>query len=109
MNMEDNNKKKEQGQFQMRIDPIEEQGTYSNLALITHSSSDVILDFACVLPGMPQPQIKSRVIMAPEHAKRLLQALQDNIANYEQAFGKIRLSEEMNQPLAPFTIPKGKA
>lgn len=47
--------------------------------------------------------------MAPEHAKRLLQALQDNIANYEQTFGKIRLSEEMNQPLAPFTIPKGKA
>ena len=71
MNMEDNNKKKEQGQFQMGIDPIVAQGTYSNLALITHSSSDVILDFACVLPGMPQPQIKSRVIMAPEHAKRL--------------------------------------
>ena len=108
--MEENkNNQQQQNQFQMGISPEVAEGTYSNLALITHSSSDVILDFACVLPCMPQPQIKSRVIMAPEHAKRLLQALQDNIANYEQTFGKIRLSEEMNQPLAPFTIPKGKA
>ena len=106
--MEENNNNN-QNQFQMGINPDVAAGTYSNLALITHSSSDFILDFACMLPGMPQPQVNSRVVMAPEHAKRLLQALQDNIANYEQTFGKIRLSEEMNQPLAPFTIPKGKA
>ena len=73
--MEDN-KKDNQNQFQMGINPEVAEGTYSNLALITHSTSDFILDFACALPGMPQPQIKSRVIMAPEHAKRLLQALQ---------------------------------
>lgn len=71
--MEDNNKNN-QNQFQMGINPEVAEGIYSNLALITHSSSDFILDFACALPGMPQPQIKSRVIMAPEHAKRLLQA-----------------------------------
>ena len=76
--MEDNNKNN-QNQFQMGINPEVAEGIYSNLALITHSSSDFILDFACALPGMPQPQIKSRVIMAPEHAKRLLQALQSNI------------------------------
>ena len=62
MNMEDNNKKKEQGQFQMGIDPIVAQGTYSNLALITHSSSDVILDFACVLPGMPNLKLRVELL-----------------------------------------------
>lgn len=70
--MEENkNNQQQQNQFQMGISPEVAEGTYSNLALITHSSSDFILDFACALPGMPAPQIKSRVIMAPEHAKRL--------------------------------------
>ena len=68
-----------------------------------------ILDFACALPGMPAPQIKSRVIMAPEHAKRLLQALQSNIYNYEQSFGKIKLSDEQERTIAPFGTPKGEA
>lgn len=79
------------------------------MALITHSSSDFILDFACALPGMPAPQIKSRVIMAPEHAKRLLQALQSNIYNYEQSFGKIELPDEQERTIAPFGTPKGEA
>lgn len=107
--MAENNKTPDQNQVQMGIDPIVAQGAYSNLVLITHSSSDFILDFACVLPGMPQPQIKSRIIMAPEHAKCLLQALQGNISNYESAFGKIKLGEEDNGMIAPFTIPKGQA
>ena len=93
--MEENkNNQQQQNQFQMGISPEVAEGTYSNLALITHSSSDFILDFACALPGMPAPQIKSRVIMAPEHAKRLLQALQSNVYNYEQTFGKIKMAEE---------------
>ena len=95
--------------LQMGISPEVAEGTYSNLALITHSSSDFILDFACALPGMPAPQIKSRVIMAPEHAKRLLQALQSNIYNYEQSFGKIKLSDEQERTIAPFGTPKGEA
>lgn len=109
--MEDknNNQNQKQNQFQMGIDPEVAQGAYSNLALITHSSSDFILDFACALPGMPQPQIKSRVIMAPEHAKRLLQALQSNVYNYEQTFGKIKLGEQDGGTIAPFTVPKGEA
>lgn len=108
--MAENNKTPDQNQVQMGIEPIVAQGAYSNFVLITHSSSDFILDFACVLPGMPQPQIKSRIIMAPEHAKRLLQALQGNISNYESTFGKIKLGEEDNSGMiAPFTIPKGQA
>ncbi len=106
--MEDNNKNN-QNQFQMGINPEVAEGIYSNLALITHSSSDFILDFACALPGMPQPQIKSRVIMPPEHAKRLLQALQSNIYNYEQTFGKIKMPNEPERTIAPFNTPKGEA
>lgn len=106
--MEDNNKNN-QNQFQMGINPEVAEGIYSNLALITHSSSDFILDFACALPGMPQPQIKSRVIMTPEHAKRLLQALQSNIYNYEQTFGKIKMPNEPERTIAPFNTPKGEA
>ena len=109
MDEKNNNQNQKQNQFQMGIDPEVAQGTYSNLALITHSSSDFILDFACALPGMPQPQIKSRVIMAPEHAKRLLQALQNNVYNYEQTFGQIKLAEQETGTIAPFTIPKGEA
>ncbi len=107
--MEDNKNTQQQNQFQMGIKPEVAEGAYSNLALITHSSSDFILDFACALPGMPQPQIKSRVIMAPEHAKRLLQALQGNIYNYEQTFGKINLPDEKERTIAPFGTPKGEA
>ena len=60
------------------------QGEYANFAIITHSSSDFIIDFARVLPGVAKAQVKSRVILAPEHAKRLLGALQENIMRYEK-------------------------
>ena len=71
------------------------QGSYSNLAIITHSHSEFILDFARMLPGFPKAEIFSRVIMTPEHAKRLLNALQDNVVKYESSFGIIDLD---NQP-----------
>lgn len=96
------NKPSQQG-FQLELSPDIAQGEYANLALITHSSSDFILDFARMLPGVPKPQVRSRVIMAPEHAKRLLMALQENVYKYEQQFGKIKIP---NMPeggtIAPF-------
>ena len=108
--MEENkNAQQQQNQFQMGINPEVAEGTYSNLVLITHSSSDFILDFATALPGMPQPQIKSRIIMAPEHAKRLLQALQGNVLNFEKTFGKIQMPDEADRTIAPFGTPKGEA
>ena len=67
--------------LQLELKPEIAVGVYSNLVMINHSSSDFILDFASFLPGMPKAQIASRVLMAPEHAKRLLLALQDNIIN----------------------------
>ena len=78
---------------QLQIELKEEvaQGTYANLAIITHSSSEFVLDFVRVLPGLPKAGVQSRVILAPEHAKRLQRALEENIAKYELAFGSIRL------------------
>ena len=81
---------------QLQIELKEEvaQGTYANLAIITHSSSEFVLDFVRVLPGLPKAGVQSRVILAPEHAKRLQRALEENIAKYERAFGPIRLQED---------------
>ena len=80
---------------QINIELKEEvaQGTYSNLAIITHSSSEFILDFVRVMPGIPKAEVKSRVILTPEHAKRLLQALNDNIEKYEKLHGTIKQTE----------------
>ena len=67
------------------------QGHYSNLAIISHSSSEFIVDFATVLPGVEKARVKSRIILTPEHAKRLLRSLQENIVRYESAMGKIEI------------------
>ena len=74
--MEDNNPKPQQ----LNIELSEEiaQGVYSNLAVITHSSSEFVVDFVRIMPGVPKANVKSRIILTPEHAKRLLFALQDN-------------------------------
>jgi hypothetical protein len=69
------------------------QGTYANFAVIAHSQSEFVVDFVTILPGMPKAQVKSRIILTPEHAKRLQSALQDNISKYETAHGKIKINE----------------
>lgn len=82
------------GQLQIELKEEIGLGTYANLAVITHSSSEFILDFVRVLPGMPKAPVQSRIILAPEHAKRLLRALEDNIGKYERSFGPISMPEE---------------
>ena len=77
-------------------------GVYANLALISHSHSDFVLDFVQMLPGMPKPDVASRVIMAPEHAKRLLAALQENLHKYELEFGPIDLGTPPPRTADPF-------
>ena len=67
------------------------QGNYSNLAIISHSTSEFIVDFATILPGIAKAKVKSRVILTPEHAKRLLLSLQENITRYESNIGKIEI------------------
>ena len=103
------NDKKQQGQLQIELPQEIAQGEYANFAIITHSSSDFIIDFARVLPGVPKAQVKSRVILAPEHAKRLLAALQENIMRYENEFGTIRIPNQQADPIAPFDLTKGEA
>ena len=69
------------------------QGHYSNLAIIAHSTSEFIIDFAAILPGLPKAKVKSRIILTPEHAKRLLMSLQENVARYESNVGRIELQQ----------------
>ena len=72
------------------------EGVYSNLAIISHSSSEFVIDFARIMPNTPKAKVKSRIILTPEHAKHLLMALQDNLAKYEQRYGSISKSESGN-------------
>lgn len=100
--MDENENKDNQEQFQIELPLDVARGEYSNFVLINHSSSDFIIDFASVLPGMPKAVVRSRVIMAPEHAKRLLQALQENVVRYEREFGKIEIPNQAPRTIAPF-------
>jgi len=91
-------------QQQIEIELSEEtaQGIYSNLAIITHSNSEFILDFVRIMPGISKAQVKSRIILTPEHAKRLLKALVDNVNKFENTFGPIK-DERGNQNI-PLTF-----
>ena len=82
--------------MQINIDPETSKGKYSNLAIIAHTPVEFVVDFASNLPGSPQPQIVSRIIMTPFHAKRLLTALADNVAKYEGKFGPIDAGGTIN-------------
>lgn len=106
MNEKQNN---QQGQLQIELPQEKAQGEYANFAIITHSSSDFVIDFATILPGMPKAKVRSRIIMAPEHAKRLLMALQENIVRYEREFGKIQMPNHEGRTIAPFKVPEGEA
>ena len=102
------NEKKQQG-LQIELPQEVAQGEYANFAIITHGSSDFVVDFARVLPGVPQARVCSRVVLAPEHAKRLLGALQENIMRYENEFGPIRIPNQEPRTVAPFDLTKGEA
>lgn len=73
----------------LELDDVTSQGQYSNLVVISHSTSEFVLDFAAVMPGVQKAKVKSRIVLTPEHAKRLLMSLQDNITRYESNVGKI--------------------
>jgi uncharacterized protein (DUF1778 family) len=86
----------EQNENQLNIELSEEiaEGIYSNLAIITHSNSEFVLDFIRVMPGIPKAKVKARLILTPEHAKRLLTALEDNIEKFEAVNGRIKTQPE---------------
>ncbi len=84
-------------QNQINIELSEEiaEGVYSNLAMIAHSNSEFVIDFIRLMPGVPKAKVKSRIVITPEHAKRLLSALKDNIEKYEASFGPIKRTDEL--------------
>lgn len=103
--------KPKKNQIQIELKDEVAQGTYSNLAIITHSASEFVLDFVRVMPGIPKAEVKSRVILTPEHAKRLLHALKDNIDKFEKVHGDIKNIESSAGPVVPmgFGGPQGQA
>lgn len=70
------------------------EGEYANLALIAHSTSEFVVDFIRMMPGAPKAKVKARIILTPEHAKRLLAALEENVQRFEQSYGAIKLHQE---------------
>lgn len=86
----------QQNENQINIELSEEiaEGIFSNLAIITHSNTEFVLDFIRVMPGVPKAKVKSRIILTPEHAKRLLLAMQDNVEKFEAINGKIKTQNE---------------
>lgn len=100
----------EEQKLNINLTPEVAEGVYANLAIVAHSSSEFVLDFVRMMPGLKQASVKSRVILTPENAKKLLFAMQDNIAKYENQFGKIQLN---GQPapgsVAPMSFGGGEA
>lgn len=94
---EDNKNKQAPAQNQINIELSEEiaEGIYSNLAMIAHSNSEFVIDFIRLMPGVPKAKVKSRIVITPEHAKRFLFALKDNIEKYENSFGAIKRTDDM--------------
>ena len=106
----DNKEKKNKQQLDIELSEEIAQGIYSNLAIITHSPTEFILDFIRVVPGAPKAKVKSRMILTPEHAKRLTMALQENIKKFEQLNGPIKTPQQQ-PPIIPmgFGTPTAQA
>ncbi|MDA9312849.1 DUF3467 domain-containing protein [Vicingaceae bacterium] len=103
-----NNPQMKDGKLNIELTEEVAEGTYSNLAIISHSSSEFVLDFIKVMPGLPKAKVKSRIMMTPQHAKRLVRALQDNIQKFEQLNGAIKESDQPHFPMN-FGGPQGEA
>jgi hypothetical protein len=106
-------KDKNQTDKQLSIELSEEvaEGVYSNLAIISHSNSEFIMDFVNIMPGIPKAKVKSRVIMTPQNTKRLIYALNENIKKFEQIHGSVKMDNNPNTPGFPINFggPKAEA
>lgn len=91
--------KDQQEQINIELDESIAEGVYSNLAIINNSSSEFVLDFVSIMPGLPKAKVKSRIVLTPQHAKRLIKALADNVHRFELAHGEIKDTEQAPIPL----------
>ena len=96
---EQDQKNPEQNQINIEVPEDIAEGIYSNFAIIAHSNQEFIVDFVRLMPGIPKAKVKSRIVLTPTHAKRLIKALADNIKRYEQQFGVIEDSETVPYPM----------
>ncbi len=87
------------GQLNIELSEEMAEGIYSNLAIITHSNSEFVVDFIKLMPGTPKAKVKSRIILTPQHAKRLMRALADNVSKFESVHGLIKETEAPSIPL----------
>jgi|TARA_B110000977_G_scaffold92534_1_gene122598 hypothetical protein len=101
--------KKENKQVSIELPEELAQGFYSNLAVVNHSPTEFVVDFISMMPGMPKAKVKSRVILTPQHAKRLLVALADNVKKYESQYGAIKDAGKQQQVPLTFGGPKAEA
>lgn len=102
-----NQEPKGDGQINIELDDKTAEGIYSNLAIINHSVSEFVVDFISVMPGQPKAKVKSRIILTPQHAKRLVKALADNVNRFEKSHGEIK---DFDQPSIPLNFgPTGEA
>jgi hypothetical protein len=92
-------------QINIELGEKEAEGIYSNLAIITHSPAEFVIDFTRVLPGVPKARVHARIITTPQHAKLLLNALNDNIQKFEKSFGEIKIQGEPNAGGFGFQTP----
>ena len=105
--MSENKKKHKQLNIELPEDISE--GVYSNLAIISHSQTEFVVDFIRLVPNVPKAKVKSRIVLSPVHAKRLLRALADNVKKYEKQFGKIQEPEQQAFPPMNFNTPTAQA
>ena len=102
--------KPQKGKINIELSEEMSDGIYSNLAVITHSNSEFVVDFIRVMPGVPKAKVKSRIILTPQHAKRLMGALNENIRKFETQNGPIKEIKGMDQVLPMnFRGPQGEA
>lgn len=96
--MPDQTQNIKQGQIEIELPEEEASGTYSNLVMISHSASEFILDFISVMPGVPKAKVVKRMVLTPDHAKRLVNALSENIKRFEDENGAISNDDQIDVP-----------
>jgi len=107
--MADEAKNKKPNQINIELPEDIADGIYSNLAIITHSNSEFIVDFVKMMPGLPKAKVKSRIVLTPQHAKRLLKSLADNVKKFEAQHGKIAEKEGLQGIPMNFGGPTAQA
>ncbi len=104
--MADQNQTMNPGQMEIELKEEEAIGTYSNLVMITHSPSEFILDFIAVMPGVPKAKVVKRMVLTPDHAKRLAHALADNVKKFEDEHGTISTRDKVDIPMYRGPLPE---